>query len=81
MDKGGKHGAKLLHYAGEQLCNIFDTLQDTGASIDNSITKQKLEDHFNLQRNVEFEIYKFRQAKQNSEETMDIYCTRLRHLA
>lgn len=56
-------------------------MQDTGTSNDYNIAKQKLEDHFNPQKNVEFEIYKFRHAKQNSEETMAGYCTRLRHLA
>ena len=71
----------LLHYAGKEVYDIFDTLQDTGTSNDYNIAKQKLDDHFNPQKNVEFEIYKFRQAKQNSEETMDGYCTRLRHLA
>lgn len=71
----------LLHYTGEEVYNIFDTLQDTGTSNDYTIAKQTLEDHFNPQKNVEFEIYKFRQARQNSEETMDGYCSRLRQLA
>ena len=81
ITKNDRKRAMLLHYAGEEVCNIYDTLQDTGTSNDYNIAKQMLENHFNPQKNVEFEIYKYRQAKQNSEETMDGYCTRLRHLA
>jgi hypothetical protein len=42
----------LLHYAGEEVYNIFDTLQDTGTSNDYNIAKQMLEDHFNPQKTL-----------------------------
>jgi hypothetical protein len=57
------------------------TVSNNVFKVMSGIAKQKLEDHFNPQKNVEFEIYKFRQAKPNSEETMDGYCRRMRHLA
>jgi hypothetical protein len=38
----GRTRAMLLHYAGKEVYNIFDTLQDTGTSNDYNIAKQKL---------------------------------------
>ena len=48
--------ALLLHYAGEGLNEIFDTLPDTTAGED--------ETYFTPKKNREYEIYLFRQAKQ-----------------
>ena len=81
ITRNDRKRAMLLHYAGEDVYSIFDTLADTGGVNDYDTAKTKLEEHFNPRKNLEFEIYKFRQAKQNVDETMDAFHTRLRHLA
>ncbi|XP_071124184.1 uncharacterized protein [Mytilus edulis] len=65
-----------LHYAGEEVNDIFDTLQETGEDYDTALTK--LTEYFAPKKNVEYEIYKFRQAKQ---EIMDAFHTKLRQLS
>ena len=76
--------ALLLHYAGEQTHDIFDTLPDTVAT-ENENTLDKavsaLTAHFAPKRNREYEVYTFRQAKQNMDEDMTTYYTRLRQLS
>ena len=54
--------ALLLHYAGEDVNNIFETLTETGDDYATAVTK--LTDYFAPKKNTEYEIYKFRQAKQ-----------------
>ena len=71
--------ALLLHYAGEEVCDIFEVLPDTGE--DFKTAKEALTEYFDPKKNVEYEIYKFRQTKQNTGETMDTYHSRLRRLA
>jgi len=71
--------ALLLYYAGEEVSKIFDTLPDTGDDFETA--KTKLNAYFDPKKNVEFEIYTFRQAKQSSGETMNSYHSRLRQLA
>ncbi|XP_063400348.1 uncharacterized protein K02A2.6-like [Mytilus trossulus] len=71
--------ALLLHYAGEDVNEVFDTLDNTGEDVD--AAKQKLTAYFAPKKNTEYEIYKFRQAKQTSDETIDSFHTRLRQLA
>ena len=70
--------ALLLHYAGEDVNEIFDTLADTGTDYATALTK--LDGYFGPKKSTEFEIYKFRQAKQEVNETIDAYHTRLRKL-
>ena len=71
--------ALLLHYAGEEASDIFETLVDTGNTY--AIANQKLTDYFAPKKNIEFEIHKFRQAKQEQSETIDTFQTRLRQLS
>ena len=71
--------ALLLHYAGEEASDIFETLVDTGNTYPTA--KQKFTDYFAPKKNTEFEIYKFRQAKQEQLETIDTFQTRLRQLS
>ena len=68
--------ALLLHYAGEEVNEIFDTFADTGTDYATDLTK--LDGYFAPKKSTEFEIYKFRQAKQEVNETIDAYHTRLR---
>ena len=70
--------ALLLHYAGEEVNEIFDTLADTGTDYATALIK--LDGYFGPKKSTEFEIYKFRQAKQEVNETIDAYHTRLRKL-
>ena len=71
--------ALLLYYAGEGVSEIFETLPDTGDDFE--MAKTKLNAYFDPKKNVEFEIFTFRQAKQHPGETMNSYHSRLRQLA
>ena len=81
--------ALLLHMAGEAVYEIYDGLvvaavaQDADPEVDNVYlnTKQALDNHFNPKRNAEFEIFNFRKAQQQQDETVDAYHARLRSLA
>ena len=71
--------ALLLYQAGEATQEIFDTLIDTGENYDTAI--EKLDEYFSQKKNLEYEIFQFRPAKQNIDETTDQFATRLRKLA
>ena len=71
--------ALLLHQAGEATQEIFDTLEETGDDYKTAI--EKLDKYFTPKKNVDYEIFQFRQAKQNNGETTDQFATRLRKLA
>ena len=76
--------ALLLHYAGEATNEIFDTLPDTAAGEgDDPFEKavRALTNYFTPKQNREYEIYVFRQAKQESNESISAFHTRLRQLA
>ena len=63
---------------------IFDTLPDTTAGEDDDpLDKaiQALTNYFTPKQNREYEIYVFRQAKQESNESISAFHTRLRQLA
>lgn len=72
--------ALLLHYMGEDINDIFDTLPDTGEDKDYKKALHALNTYFVPQANVEFAIYRFRQAKQQTAETFDDFHTRLQQL-
>ena len=71
--------ALLLHYAGPEVSDVFDTLPDTGE--DYKSAKAALEKHFCPSVNIEYERFVFRQCRQNEDETVDQYCHRLQKLA
>jgi len=73
--------ALLLHYAGSEVNDIFDTLPDTGNVDDYTVAKQKLKGYFSPQTNKIFNVYQFRQAKQEQGEPLDNFQTRLRKLS
>lgn len=79
--------AMLLHYGGEDICEIFEGLQldETPSEGETSDTYKTLKDaltlYFMPQVNVDYEVYKFRECKQNQDETLDAYNNRLRRLA
>ncbi len=71
ITKPERKKALLLHYAGEGVQEIYETLptpsQDSEDPADAyTIIKQQLNNHFCPKKNVEFEVYMFRQAIDNS---------------
>ena len=72
--------ALLLHYAGEEVYDIFDTFADTGNDENYDQAKDALKNYFEPKVNKEYERYVFRQTKQSEGETVDTYHTRLRQL-
>ena len=76
--------ALLLHYIGEDTNEIFDTLPNTEAAEDeNTLIKaiDALTTYFEDKKNIVFEEYQFRQARQEEDETIQAYHTRLKKLA
>ena len=66
--------ALLLHYAGEEINDIFETLPDIGE-------EKNYQAHFAHTASLEFSIYCFGQAKQQPNETLNTFHTRLQQLA
>ena len=85
QDKPARKKALLIHYAGEEVFDIFATFTDAQKGGENEdgykTLKKSLADHFEPKRNLDFETVKFRQAKQEPGENVDAFCTRLRQLA
>ena len=77
----GEKRAWLLHYAGEKVNDIFDTIPATGNEDDYETAKVRLNNYFKPKVNAEYEIFKFRSCEQKYDESIDSYCTRLRELA
>ena len=76
--------ALLLHYAGHEVDELFDTLIVSEVTDDVNVYQtaaNALTDYFTPKTNTAFEIYSFRQATQGETETIDNYATRLRKLA
>ena len=73
-----RQSAFLLYYAEEEVCDIFETLPQSGDDFETA--KEKLTEYFDHKKNVEYEIYNFRQAKQNHSELMNAYHSCLRQL-
>ena len=71
--------AILLHLAGAEVQEIFETLPETGDDYKTAL--EKLTAHFNSCKNIAFERHVFQQATQKADETMDAYVTRLRNLS
>ena len=75
-DPTRKH-ALLLYQAGRRVREIFKKIPDTGTSAGYDTAKDKLKAHFDPQKNKRYEVYRFRQAMQESNETLDQFHTRL----
>ena len=73
--------AMLLHLAGPQVQDIFETLGATGEDSDYETAMNRLSEYFEPKKNIPYERYKFRQAVQELGETTDSYVTRLKYLA
>lgn len=79
--------AMLLHYAGEQVHELFLNLPDDPPNPTDPqpssyvVAKRKLAKYFLPQVNKEFEIFNFRQAQQEETETIDQFYARLLKLS
>eukprot|EP00795_Rhopilema_esculentum_P009946 gene9946-18559_t len=70
--------ASLLYQAGAATQEIFDSLPvEQNEATDYNTALAKLDTYFALQKNVDFEIFQLRQAKQKIGETTDQFATRL----
>ena len=71
--------ALLLHYiyVGERVNDIFDTLPDRGEDNNFKAACDALTAYFTPEKNVSFEISKFRKLQQARGESIDEYQTRL----
>ena len=80
ITKDEQKKALLLHLAGEEVQDIFETL---GNLQENNYTqvKDKLSDYFKPQTNITYERHAFRSCKQEKNEKMDDYIIRLKKLA
>ena len=80
IDNDTRCKAMLLHYAGEP---VFDLSESIGVVGGDTLlqTKAKLTAYFAPRRNVEFEVFTFRQARQQASETLDQFRARLQGLA
>ena len=72
-------GALLLHLAGKDIKEIYKTLKEEGDKFEDLC--QKLTEYFQPKKNVTYERYIFKQAKQLKDESSVNYITRLRNLA
>ena len=84
VDDTKRQRALLLHYAGEAVNEIFETLPNKNAEGDENPFEKAvtaLTNYFTPKKNREYEVYVFRKAKQESDENISGFHTRLRRLA
>ena len=85
VKKDSQRKALLLHCAGQDVQDIFDTLTDPGPDPEHDSEYAKamrsLDAHFAHQVNIPFERHQFRQAKQEESETADQFVLRLFQLS
>ena len=80
ITSGKRQRALLLHYGGEELEDIFDTLDNTGSADEIKPAIDALTEYFASKKNTVYEAIVFRDAVQEEHETVDQFCTRLRKL-
>jgi hypothetical protein len=84
IDNDEQRKALFLHYIGEETYDIYETLTLPIAGegeMQTDVAIRALTVHFSPRRNREFEVYKFRQLKQDKGEEVIAFVTRLRHMA
>lgn len=85
LSKDSQRTALLLHCAGQDVQDIFDTLTDPGPVPDGDTEYAKamrsLDGYFFPQVNIPFERHEFRQAKQDESETADQFVMKLFQLS
>ena len=86
IDNARKKTSQLLHFAGMEVQDIFEDLQDPGPipeTGDNAfkIAIRKLDSYFHVEENIPYERHVFRQLAPKEEETADQFMVRLRKQA
>ena len=71
----------LLYQVGQHTQEIFDSVPNNGEDDDYNTALQKLDEYVLPKKNVTYDVFQFRQAVQQPNETSDQYATRLRKLA
>ncbi|CAC5405118.1 unnamed protein product [Mytilus coruscus] len=79
VSEGGQKRALLLHLIGQDAQDIFETFTDTGDSFEDAVVK--FDQYFLPKKNQPVERHVFRKCKQNENESIDSYVTRLKNLA
>ena len=80
VTKDDQKKAMLLHLAGEEVQDIFETLGNIN-DMNFGQVKGKLSDYFKPQKNIHYERHAFRSCKQEKDEKMDNYIIRLKKMA
>ena len=86
--------ALILHYGGERVFEIFETLDSnarvvtpataTTAAVNETCyeaARRALSDHFTPRVNTDFEMFTFRKSRQKDGESFEAFHTRLQRLA
>ena len=76
--------AILLHFVGEETCDVFDTLDtpDSSDDVDEyQIAVKALKDYFEPQKCIDHHVYVFRKEVQKVDESVAEFYTRLQLLA
>lgn len=84
ITRASQRKAMLLHYVGEETCDVFETLtvpEPTEGNDEYKVTVKALTDYFEPQKCVDHHVYVFRQEKQKSGESITEFYTRLQLLA
>ena len=80
INNGERKKAMLLHSAGEEVYDVYDSLQIPAASTYDQF-KTILSEYFAPKRNMQYERYVFRNESQSASQTIDSYYTKLKGLA
>ena len=84
ITRASQKKAMLLHYVGEETCDVFETLtvpEPPEGSDEYKTAVKALADHFEPQKCVDYHVYAFRQETQKSGENITEFYTRLQLLA
>ena len=71
--------AVLLHVSGKQVRQVFNTFTDVGTSYQDAC--DKLQEHFVPKKNIIYERWQFRNARQTEAENCLSLVTRLKNMA
>jgi hypothetical protein len=78
---GTRLRASLLHFGGDDIQEVFETLTDTGSDDDFDKAEKALTDYFTPKQNVHYETIMFQATRQEQHESVQDYATRLRRLS
>ena len=79
INNGERKKAMLLHSAGEEVYDVYDSLQIPAESIYDEF-KALLSEYFAPKQNMQYERYVFRNESQSASQTIDSYYTKLKGL-